>query len=484
MIELFSYRAGVASSMVKVVNNQTYTLDLASDAVGILEFSLKSSNVPVGYFVSIDGVPTHVMRKVSGQDLQFLFSASIFSLNSRAIKIDILKKVSNRAWTKMQTLNFVLKKQSSTTPPPTEPPPTGGGYVPPNTTTWSRYANNLILNPALFKFGAAQLPGYNTADPCIMFDKKTNKFHAYFSSVDIGRDVQVTGHAESSDGATNWTLKPTFALDIGAAGSWDRLSIETCSVHSVEVSPGVFKYFLFYSATNTDVGSNNDLFKIGLAVSDNPDSFTRISAAESPKGIAGLLFDVKDAFRANSTVVSGLVTDPDIVYVNGVFKMWFFCAGQNSAGAYIEGGICYATSTDGINWTQLGSLPTLLNTSTVGVVAQQPSVIYNDVKKIYEMWLVIDDPAYANIGIPGLAVGGYYHATSSDGINWIYDSKTSFDFTWNKSLAYENVGLATGADVLFYNNTYYMYYPSFTTQNVPAGYYQSFTWGLNLATKK
>ncbi len=482
-IELFSYQNGTVSNYTLVNNNQTYTLPLSGETLGFLEFNLKSSSVPVGFFVSIDSVPTHVARKISGQDLQFLFSSQIYtSSSSRTIKIDLIKKISNRTWTKVQTVT--LKLQSSNTVPAPVPSPAPVGYIPPATTTWSRYPNNLIINPAQFKFGAAQLAGYNTADPCIMFDKKTNKFHAYFSSVDIGRDVQVMGHAESADGATGWTVKSTFALDIGPTNSWDQLSIETCSVHSVETSPGVFKYYLFYSATNTDVGTNGDLFKIGLATSDNPDSFTRITATQSPKGLAGQLFDVKDAFAKNTSVVNGLVTDPDVIYQDGQFKMWFFCAGQNSSGAYIEGGICYATSADGIRWTQQGSLPSLLNSSTVGLVAQQPSVVYNSDKKLYEMWVVIDDPAYANIGIPGLATGGYYYASSADGINWTYKSKTAYDFSWNKNVSSENIGLAVGCDVLYMNGFYYMYYPSFTTQNVPSGYYQSFTWGLNLATKK
>ncbi len=492
-IELFAYANNTVSGYTLVNNNQTYTMNLPSGTIGFLEFNLKASNVPLAYFVSINNVPTNTMKFVSGRDLQFMFSRNMFeTATSKSIKIDILRKLNNRTWTIGQTFNITLNLQGEApapnpNPTPTPvPAPTPGGYVPPNTTTWTRYVNNLVLNPAKLKFGVSQMPMYNIGDPCVMFDKKTNKFHAYFSSADMGSDIVVMGHAESNDGAS-WTLNQQIALGGGGNGTWDMISIETCSVHSVETSPGVFKYYMFYSATSTDSGpgANSDLYEVGLAVSDNPNVFTRISASQSPKGQAGLLFDIKDAFaQVNPAVVSGLVTDPEVIYENGTFKMWMFCAGQNSTGSYIEGGICYATSTNGINWTHKGTLNSLLNTSTVGVVAQQPTIIYNDVKKIYEMWLVIDDPAYANLGQGGLAVGGYYRATSTDGINWTYASKTSYDFAWNKNVASENIGLVTGPDMLFINNTYYLFYPSFTTQGVPSGYYTPYTWGLNLATKK
>lgn len=119
-------------------------------------------------------------------------------------------------------------------------------------------------------------------------------------------------------------VKDQIALNVGATGAWDSKSVETCSAHSVETSPGVFKYYLYYSASATTAGNDTDVYKIGLATSDNPDSFTRLPAAQSPRNTTGLIFEAKDAFSANSAVTKGIVTDTDVIYQNGLFKMWYY----------------------------------------------------------------------------------------------------------------------------------------------------------------
>lgn len=477
-VVLYDVKNNVISPPLVLTNNGSYDVDYNSEDVGVVDITLKSVYAPTGYFLSIDGVPIHAQKSVTNQPLQFYFSDDLFANGlTRMFQVDVLKKT-RAGWTIMQSIKFHLTnkhKDSNQEPDPT-------GYVPPDTNTWSRYPDNLIVNPAKFKIGPAQEAGFNTADPCVLFDKKTNKWHAYFSSMIMSQDVQVIKHVESSD-AINWTVKNDIALDHGPEGTWDSQMVETCSVVSVETKPGTFQYLMYYSGSNTDFGDDRDRYSIGLAVSDNPDTFTRIPLNQSPKNVSGLLFDAKTAFAKNTAVVDGLVTDPDVMYQDGMFKMWFYCAGVNNAGKYVDGGICYATSSDGINWDHKGSLMSLLNEHTVGVVAQQPTVIFNDISGLYEIWVVIDDPAYHSYGIPGLAVGGYYHATSKDGVNWTYSSKTNYDFLWNKNLISENTGLANGPDVVFHNGFYYLFYTSFTTQNILPNSYP-YIWGLNFATKK
>jgi hypothetical protein len=483
-IELYIVEGNITSAPRIITAKGTYDVSLKSGDVGVLDVSLKSTYSPSAYFISINGTPTHAAQYVNGKPLQFYFSNEIFLTGlAQEIRLDLLKKT-RAGWSIMQTVNFkLITKAIVPNPVPTPTPePVLSGYVPPNTKEWSRYPHNLIINPSQIKIEPTSEAGFNTADPCVMFDKKSNLWHLYFSSMIMSKDVQVIKHAQSVDGAT-WTVKDGIALDLGPSGNWDSEVVETCSAVSVETAPGVFKYYLFYSGSNTDLGDDKDYYQMGVAVSDNPDAFTRISAVQSPRGAAGLLFNEKDAFVKNPAVVKGIVTDPDVLYQDGLFKIWYFCAGMNSAGNYVDGGICYATSTDGLSWAHMGSLPSLLNEQSVGGVAQQPTVIYNENLKLYEMWFVIDDPAYLSYGISGLAVGGYYHATSPDGIAWTYDSKTKLDFTWDKNLISENKGMANGPEVFFKNGYYYLFYGTFTTQNVSADYYP-YVWGLNVATKK
>lgn len=42
------------------------------------------------------------------------------------------------------------------------------------------------------------------------------------------------------------------------------------------------------------------------------------------------------------------------------------------------------------------------------------------------MWRIINDPAFE-----GLTVGGYYYATSVDGLKWTYPNGGNLDFKWN-----------------------------------------------------
>jgi len=365
------------------------------------------------------------------------------------------------------------------------PPPANGQnnlFTPPNTTNWTRYDKNLIINPAQFHMQPTNELGFDAADPCAIFDAKSSKWHMYFSSKIESLNVQVIKHAVSDDAAT-WTVQDSPALNLGATGAWDSKSVETCSILAIE-KDGVVKYYLYYSGTNTLLGDNKDIYKMGLAISDDLNTFERISSAQSPKLTEGLVFDVLDSFKSNAAVVSGLVTDPKILYHGNQYLMWYYCAAKNKSGNFIDGGICYATSVDGIVWIHKGTLTSLLNTQTAGILPQQPTVIFNEAKKIFEMWVVIHDSAYDKLGVPGLAVGGYYHATSDNGINWIYPNDGKLDFNWDKTLESENNGLVTGPEVIMKDNFYYLFYPSFTSKGIPPSGYYPFTWGVNLATKK
>lgn len=347
---------------------------------------------------------------------------------------------------------------------------------------WTRNLSNLIINPSHFSLPTGEL-GFNTSDPCVLYSEKTKTWHAFFSSNSDKLDKQFLMHATSQEATNGWRVLPLPALDVGAANSWDAKTIETCSIVEIEPRPTESHYYLFYSGANTMGGGDEDVYSMGLAVSTDLQSFHRIDASRSPKKTDGLLFDPVQAFRKTLGVTSGVATDPSVIYKDSIFKMWFFCAAKDKSGEFIDGGICYASSADGLNWQHEGALPTLMNDKAPGVIAQQPTVIYNPQSRLYEMWAVIDDPAYASYGIGGLAVGGYFHATSPDGLQWTYTDKTAYDFKWDSTIPSENKGMGNGPSVVYSKGIYYLFYSSFTDQQIPTVDYPPFTWGLNLAIK-
>ncbi len=151
------------------------------------------------------------------------------------------------------------------------------------------------------------------------------------------------------------------------------------------------------------------------------------------------------------------VSEPKILYENGVYKMWYLCT-YNSG----HGNIWYAESSDGINWTNKTSYPVL----DVGAAGSWDSYSLGGGAVIkdgntYKMYYNGLSQLYGQTSV-GLA-------TSTDGIHWLkYSSPV---FTSDSSLHYY-----IGAEsVIKENGTYYMYYASSPRYN-----YNAFS--INVAT--
>lgn len=109
-------------------------------------------------------------------------------------------------------------------------------------------------------------------------------------------------------------------------------------------------------------------------------------------------------WRRQGTIMTGnsgeqwSVQEPSVMYENGTFEMWFTC------GWDIEN-LCYATSTDGINWTRYTPTTPMITNVAHGFVMKQGSTYYY----------------YAAI-LPASNNFGRWH--SSDKVTWVQDSST------------------------------------------------------------
>ena len=111
------------------------------------------------------------------------------------------------------------------------------------------------------------------------------------------------------------------------------------------------------------------------------------------------------------------ISDPWVLFEDGVYKMWYTCGGLNyPPDTLLRSRICYATSTDGINWEKYEDNPVM-------------DVDYSgswDSSGVETVTIIIDNDAPATERYKMWYAGQYFntyrydigYAYSPDGINW------------------------------------------------------------------
>ena len=320
------------------------------------------------------------------------------------------------------------------------------------------------------------------ADPDVHFDSATQRWIAYWaaghgSTYTDPAMVAVIRRATSADRMT-WTIDdaPVFSQST-VAGAWDRVNTETPTVIYNPAAPPSRRYLMLYSGSDGTFphpGYTFANYQIGAAFSADGRAFTRVPAVESPHNKDGLVLTGKQVYPTGS---DGIVADPEIALVDGIYHLFFSsfsCSGANCATTDTFG-IAHATSADGITWTiREAPVRSLLRTSMLTSGGQQPSVIYDPVHCKWEMWLRSDGATDVNnqpVSFNNMA--GVYKADSTDGLNWNVNFAFSRDLTWaptDPNGGGEDLGLLTGADVAMNGNGRLMLYVGFDDDSVPSGF--------------
>jgi hypothetical protein len=341
---------------------------------------------------------------------------------------------------------------------------------------WSRQAENPLIVPTI----TATTLDYGPADPSVLFDTDDNKWKAWFSStlkdIATSNETMTIKYSESLDGIS-WST-PQIAFQVSSdPTAWDYTNAETPSVikNSNPSAPASEKFMLWYSGANTTLATSEGrpttfpYYQIGLAYSADGKSFTRVSPGLNSK--PGLVLVPDAALFGSSlpgTFGDGLVADPDVIYRNNQFQIWFSSYAETSARSPLAFGISYATSTDGVTWSapQDNPLSTLAKPGEVAA-GQQPSVLFNPATSKYEMWFSNDtDAEKTTIPCSFNTVHGFWHAVSGDGVNWTPDYSRR-DLTYDTQYAYESLGLLTGVKVVLDNGTFRAYYTAWGTDQIP-----------------
>jgi predicted GH43/DUF377 family glycosyl hydrolase len=222
------------------------------------------------------------------------------------------------------------------------------------------FFNGINAYPAAVSVGYATSPdGYAwslaSTDPVFTSDKVKYAPTAIFaSSVLVGDDgvwslyfytVDLATHPHSTIGRATapkptgpWTPDTAPVLTPGAAGAWDAYSVAHPSV--LRTSAG---YVMYYSGAANDADPHN---AIGMATSPDGIHWTKRADPE-------LLAGTGDAWD------SQIIFDPNVVQTPNGYVMAYLGLGPNGVVPKPFTAVGYATSADGVTWTQSGANPVL-----------------------------------------------------------------------------------------------------------------------------
>ncbi|MBI5449484.1 hypothetical protein HY948_04170 [Candidatus Gottesmanbacteria bacterium] len=272
--------------------------------------------------------------------------------------------------------------------------------------------SNPVLTP-----NSTTWEGARVWQPSVVHDG--NEFKMWYASYN-GR-FQI-GLASSSDGLS-WTKNSNNPVI-------SRISLDNRDSHDPTILFNGSTYEMWYASS---IGGGSTDFAIQRATSND--------------GIIWTNNPIARVFQPSSGWGAGTATAPFVIKNGSQYKMWY----TSNDGRWKIG---YATSPDGINWTQYSGNPVLYPTeSWEGTDVADPTVIFDGTT--YEIF-------YNN-------ASGIAHAISFDGINWT--NKTSL--LSPSGGAFDSGGMYASSAIRLTNGTTLLYYGGRDAGN---------TWRIGLAT--
>lgn len=263
--------------------------------------------------------------------------------------------------------------------------------------------------------------------PTPEFLKTENIIRVYFGITDTDKNGRATYIDLDADNPSKIIYRHNnFILDIGGIGMFDDSGVIPSSIVNVNR-----KKYLYYVGFQRCVKVPYMLFS-GLAINENNQGFVRYSDAP--------IID-----RNSLNAVSNAA--PYVIRHDGIFKMWFWLGKEWTTvnnKLYIKAEICYAESSDGLQWNLFDKPCIKLNPEKEFSVGR-PCVIFEDGK--YKMW-------YSVRTLEKLYRLGY--AESPNGIDWLRrDEESGIDVSesgWDSEMiCYPAVIKVKNKTFLFYN---------------------------------
>jgi sucrose-6-phosphate hydrolase SacC (GH32 family) len=237
--------------------------------------------------------------------------------------------------------------------------------------SWTKYTsgNTPVLQP-----GATGSWDVTMDTPEILHDSSGYKLYYFGDTIAGGSNLHPSrrasfGVATSPDGITWTKYAGNPILTHGSNTEWDRSWIESPAV-LWDSAAGT--YLMWYSGVDTLT------WRIGVGLATSPDGFTWTKYAGNPVLAPGAAGSYDDMWAAV----------PAVIKRDSTYEMWY--SGLSSTTGYTTLNLCYATSTDGINWTRFSGNP-LFDTHTAPHTAAvdssgpwAPDVVFDGSE--YRMW--------------------------------------------------------------------------------------------------
>lgn len=318
------------------------------------------------------------------------------------------------------------------------------------------------------------------SDPDLRFDATANRYELYYTAEHATAfgvvGTQVIRRATSVDRLT-WTVDDAPVLEPSTdPNGWDRATTEAPSIVFNPDAPADRRYLMLYAGSSEAFphpGYDFPASQIGAAFSADGITFTRVSAADSPHGQAGLVLTTAQVYQG---AVGAVLDDPEVVLQDGVYHAFFssFSCGGASCADVVHDGVGHATSTDGLTWVVAQApVKSLLKASADDRTGgKAPSAIYDAVHCRFELWQSNDeavDTSAQPVALDNTA--GVWHADSSDAVQWSIFYTGQRDVAWNPAspAAGEGLGLRAGFDVADVRGGRVMVYVGYDDEDVPTG---------------
>jgi hypothetical protein len=346
--------------------------------------------------------------------------------------------------------------------------------TPPPADSWTRDPAPILTAGAR---GEDDRLDISIGDPDVWYDEAMGIWHLWYQT---GRAVTYTSddnrmvirHAWKTGGNTKWIVDREPALSLpDDPSSWDAAKTETPSVVYDPNAPEDRRFKMYYSGASGYHPRGFPDYQIGLAISSDGRTFKRLPMTESPYRKEGLVLRVEDALPDVEGLMDGIIADPEIALIDGVYHLWFSSFANGSGDSILAFGISHATSLDGIHWTPSpeNPIPSLRNANNSG--GQQPTVAWNASLQLWEMWFTSDtDQETATIPSSFNPAFGFWRATSSDALVWIIDYSLPRDVYWRPDSPDEIFGLLTGAEVVIIDGVRHLFYAGWGNKSVPDGF--------------
>ena len=240
---------------------------------------------------------------------------------------------------------------------------------------------------------------------------KENKSFITYTDIELKNNIKIIDHAK----------KPCLAP--GELGCFDDNGVTPSSV--IKIKKKIYLYYVGWKPRSTTRYS----LMGGIAISnDNGKSFKRYSRSSM------FMSTNKEPFQ--------IMTAPFVLKEKKKWRVWYVSCEKWKNSDYPIYNIKYATSKNGLKWTQTGKVSIKLKKKERAVA--RPTVIKKN--KMFHMW-------YSKENKVGTYTLGY--ATSKNGINWkrkdnlvgIFKSKIGWD---SEMITYPNV--------IYHNKKYFMFY--------------------------